>query len=252
MILQSAEAQIKPELIRNQAERDNPQDGGTAFFIPPGARPFLPDYQTTAAAGSLWDKDSAMTREQAQRLADYFKRFYPDVVYHVNWDDETVNAYAWKEGSTRHVAILGGLMRHKAIQGEGLALVLAHELGHHYGGEPTYSSGLSCEGQADYWGASVGMRKAWGDQYRDQMLSAIDQLDAFFTRGIVRKVTEEQEFELMAAADNCGHPPAACRKQTYQAAMAGQPKPECAGPTVPVRRALSESVSMLPTQFSPS
>jgi hypothetical protein len=207
---------------------------GETLQIPSYARKFLPDYMDKAAPDTLRALNSSTTQEMAQQLADYFKRFYPDVVYHVDWDDETVNAYAWMENGKRHVALLGGLLRHKAIGMEGIGLVLAHELGHHYGGPPLYSgSGLSCEGQADYWGASVGMRSAWGNQYRTQMLSAIDQLDKFFSKGLVSELTPEQELVRHKAEGECGHPPAACRKQTYQAAMAGLPKPACAGPTEP-------------------
>ena len=152
-------------------------------------------------------------------------------VYHIEWLDNTVNAYAWRQNGQRHVALLGGIIRHRFMQRQGVGLVLAHELGHHYGGAPTYpSNGLSCEGQADYWGASVGMRAVWrGVHYFEEMRAAIDQLFNLFSNGVVRTISEEEEEQIYAESAGCSHPPAACRRDTYIAAMRLDPKPACAG-----------------------
>jgi len=198
--------------------------------IPDGAKAFLPDYMTKAAPDKLWPMDHSVVRERAQKLSKLFEEFYPNVTYHVDWDDDTVNAYAWRNWwGTRHVALKGGLLRHKDLQIEGIALVLAHEIGHHYGGKPTYSSGLSCEGQADYWAAKIGMREVYGNSYRDMMEPAMDQLYNFFSKGVEMTITPAEELERFAK-DGCSHPPAACRRSTYEAAMNHEPKPACAGP----------------------
>lgn len=234
-VAEAGPATLPPEVARGGRIKEGsayPSGARPRLRIPPGARAFLPDYMTTAAKGSLWPKDSSMTQEIAREISDHFRRFYPDVVYHVDWDDETVNAFAWREGGRRHVSLLGGLLRHKALGREGVALVLAHELGHHYGGAPTYPSGLSCEGQADYWAGSVGMPTAWGDDFRRTMVPAIEQMTAFLTKGLEMRITPEEEARRIAEAGGCTHPPAACRRETYQAAMEGRPKPECAGPTI--------------------
>jgi len=187
---------------------------------------FLPDYMAEATPGSLLPLDDN-AKERTLKLVKQFKRFYPDITYHVVWKSDRVNAYAWYGcDGKRHVELHGGLIRHKALQIEGLSLILAHEIGHHYGGKPFYISGFSCEGQADFWAASVGMRKIYGNSYRSQVTPAIEQLHNFFSRGII---LVQSPFGHFGA---CGHPPAACRRETYQAAMEDEPKPECAGPTI--------------------
>ncbi|MGY3618825.1 hypothetical protein [Bradyrhizobium sp. USDA 10063] len=204
-----------------------------AFKPPVGAIHFLPE-GTQPKEGTLRPLTDPVPREIAEYLVHHFSRFYPDVTYHVEWADNTVNAYAWIEGGRRHVALLGGLIRHQAMGVEGLSLVTAHELGHHYGGAPTYpNSPLACEGQADYWGARSGMREVWwGPEYVRQMQEAIPQLDQLFQGIIVPTESSAGAFlppSGHAAPLTCGHPPAACRKATYQAALEAQPKPVCAG-----------------------
>lgn len=203
--------------------------GADKVRIPRDARRFLPDTMTKASPDSLRAKDDSVVRERAEELAEYFKKYYPDVIYHIDWDDDTVNAYAWKEGNERHVALLGGLLRHKALQIQGVALVLAHELGHHYAGAPTYSSGLSCEGQSDYWGAGIAMRTAYSSSYRETLSPAIEQVYTLFKRGVVNESNPQDEARRFQDSKGCSHPPADCRRETYLAAMEGKSKPECAG-----------------------
>jgi hypothetical protein len=172
--------------------------------------------------------------EMAVYLVNHFKVYYPDVTYHIEWGDNTVNAYAWKQGSTRHVAILGGLLRHVYVKQEGAGLVLAHELGHHYGGEPRYPNNpwASCEGQSDYWGALIGMRKVWFGHYAmEQIDEGSTQLRNLFMYGLTGGnlfdvvLPEPKPGSLMAG---CSHPPAQCRYDTYKAAMRLDDKPSCA------------------------
>lgn len=201
------------------------------FTPPPGAAPFLPDYMTTPAAGMLAPLDDTVPLEIAEYLVHHFRRFYPNIEYHIEWNDNTVNAYAWRQGGRRHVALLGGLIRHRHIQVEGLGMVLAHEIGHHYGGPPYYgNNGLSCEGQADWWAASIGMREVWwGEEAIRQIVAAAEQLYLLFTQGLVKSISDDEEATLYENALGCSHPPAACRRDTYLAGANAQPKPPCAG-----------------------
>jgi hypothetical protein len=70
------------------------------------------------------------------------------------WTDPTVNASAEQQGKTWIINMYGGLARHKAVTGDGFALVACHELGHHLGGVPLYGGDdwASNEGQSDYFG----------------------------------------------------------------------------------------------------
>src|SRR5476649_338081 len=52
-----------------------------------------------------------------------------------DWTDSTVNAYAHQDTSTDwQVDMFGGLARREEITLDGFALVVCHELGHHFGG----------------------------------------------------------------------------------------------------------------------
>jgi hypothetical protein len=166
--------------------------------------------------------------ESAHAWADYlvtqFKAFYPAVIYEIDWYNDEVNAYAWRdEQKVGHVALLGGLIRFPAIEIEGLALVLAHELSHLYGGPPYYpGTDLSCEGQADFYGARNIMRVVWfGEYYCAVMDKSIKQLKEFF--GLPEFLPKA------GAAAGCSHPPGPCRIETYNAGYDLKPKPACAG-----------------------
>lgn len=204
--------------------------------IPADAISFLEPGQDIAAAGKLHPLDYTVPFEMAQYLTNHYQRFYPQIVFHVEWQDDRVNAFAWMQGSTRHVAILGGLVRHRAIQLEGAGLVLAHETGHHFGGNPRYASGntwASCEGQSDYWGAAVAQRTVWwGADALDKTKRGADQLYDLFANGLMMgNLIEISKRSPPAAAPLgiCSHPPAYCRQDTYMAAIRLDPKPACAG-----------------------
>lgn len=87
------------------------------------------------------------------------------------WTDDTVNAYARRDGTTWHVAMFGGLARHPEATPDAFAMVLCHELGHHLGGAPKYGGmdWASVEGQSDYFASAKCMRK---------VLEKVDNWDA--------------------------------------------------------------------------
>ena len=195
----------------------------TALKIPGDACQFISDAE--AAARALEPKrawNDPLSREWTEYLIQQHSFFYPDVRYHLDWANDEVNAYAWVENGVRHVALLGGLVRHHALELEGIALVLAHELAHHYGGDPTWPGGLTCEGQADFSGVSVVMRRVWfGTQYVTIADEAIAQMADFF--GV------PNDPDAPGGDAGCSHPPGACRIATYHAAVTLAGKPGCAG-----------------------
>src|SRR5579875_385137 len=195
----------------------------TIVRIPPDACSFLPPEEAEAKARApKRGFNDPLSREWTESLISYHQCFYPDVTYHLDWADDTVNAFAWIDNGVRHVALKGGLVRDAALLLEGIALVLAHELGHHYGGPPTFpGNGLSCEGQADYAGVLIIMRKVWfGDQYNRTTTAAIQQMADFF--GVPDSETAP------GGSAGCQHPPGACRVATYHAAVNLAPRPGCA------------------------
>ncbi|WDZ63365.1 M48 family metalloprotease [Paenibacillus polymyxa] len=171
-----------------------------------------------------------VSRSWIEYLFTQYELHYPEINFSLDWDSEVVNAYAWETDGKKYVQIKGGLVRSTTLELEGLSLVLAHEIGHHYGGEPTYDGILSCEGQADFYGARNVMRVVWfGEFYIDVMKKAIKQLDEFFN--VPFGISHEKAFlpEDTHFMNACGHPPGNCRIETYNAAIDLKPKPSCAG-----------------------
>jgi hypothetical protein len=108
-------------------------------------------------------------RATALRLISQFTKAFQEVEYDLYWDAPIINAQAWRLGRRRCVTVYGGLVRHPSITACGLALMLAHETGHHFGGPPLDPDlrWPTWQGQADYWAAAEGMPKVFGrDAYR--------------------------------------------------------------------------------------
>jgi hypothetical protein len=120
---------------------------------------------------SKYDKDTnGMTQETFESIVKRVSDLYSPIAttkgatleYINNWDDETVNAYADRDGGTWHVNMFGGLARHPLTTNDGFLLVVCHETGHQFGGAPKYGGGADWaanEGQADYFGALKCMKR---------------------------------------------------------------------------------------------
>eukprot|EP00456_Euglypha_rotunda_P041381 TRINITY_DN320_c0_g1_i4.p1 TRINITY_DN320_c0_g1~~TRINITY_DN320_c0_g1_i4.p1 ORF type:complete len:248 (+),score=24.67 TRINITY_DN320_c0_g1_i4:245-988(+) len=214
----------------------NLQTQSGAVFVPAEATMVrVPDHahsfisQTEAQARAAAPKrafNDPQSRSWVEYLLEHHRHFYTDIRFTLDWASDEVNAYAWVEHDgtgQRRVDIKGGLVRDMALELEGIALVIAHEIGHHRGGAPTggHPDGLSCEGQADYFGVSAVMRQVWfGQQYPTTLAPAIAQMAAFF--GVPNSSTAP------GGSAGCAHPAGACRIATYYAAGALTGKPGCA------------------------
>jgi hypothetical protein len=193
-----------------------------SITVPEGACSFIPpDLAEEKRSAPKRAFNDPQAREWVEALIRFHRQFYPDVNYIFDWTNDDVNAYAWVENGVRQVAMMGGLVRDQDLELEGLALVLAHELAHHYGGSPTGTSGLSCEGQADYFGVRNVMRKVWfGESYITTTDAGIAQMAAFF--GVPADSTDP------GGSAGCAHPAGRCRIVTYRAAVSLTGKPGCA------------------------
>jgi hypothetical protein len=119
-------------------------------------------------------------RAIALRLIDQFAGIFGEIEYDLFWDSSIINAQAWRLGSRQRVTIYGGLVRHPAITASGVALMLAHETGHHLGGPPLDPDlrWPTWQGQADYWAASQGMPKVFGQEAARLTLRGAKQIAA--------------------------------------------------------------------------
>lgn len=214
----------------------------------------------------LWigkdDKGVRQVTEKAfNKIIDVAKEVYSpifkekgfDLEIGNNWDDGTVNAYAYQSGKTAHVEMFGGMARHPEMSPDGFLLVLCHEIGHHLAGEPLYTRGwASVEGQSDYWGAKVCMRKILEDNrlFRDYFTS-----DEIAKQACKDKADKKMCYRISMAGRSLGrvlaslrrspmpefdtpdhsvvdtvfegHPMAQCRLDTYFSGALEGERPEC-------------------------
>ena len=173
-----------------------------------------------------WPTEEVLPSRRAQQhrrrvvseLLEKFNQAFPEVTYELFWESPTVNAQAWRLGSARYVRVYGGLVRHRAISKYGLALMLAHETGHHLGGLPRDPAmpWLTWQGQADYWAASVGMPRIWRERARTATLKA------------AREVLELHEAFERHLEDDEPDLPAECRYRIWCAGAQDEGMPDCA------------------------
>jgi hypothetical protein len=157
-------------------------------------------------------------------LFQLYKGFYPEIEFELDLDSNLPNAYAFKddEGIAR-IRVNGGLLRINAIKFNSLAMILANRIGGMFGGPPLNDQGYSCEGQADYSGVGVVLRKIWyGGLYGDIVGPGLKELDEFF--GYI-----SPDNSTGVPGDTCTYISIDCRKQAMNAALMSIPLPECAG-----------------------
>jgi len=100
-------------------------------------------------------KSDSRRKRLAEELIARFEQAFPQITYTLLWDSQLINAQAWRLGEQRNVYLYGGLVRDRAVTRAGLAVALAHETGHHLGGEPydSFMTWMSSEEQSDKWAA---------------------------------------------------------------------------------------------------
>ncbi len=201
-----------------------------------------------------------ITEEQFNAIIDKYEALYTpivksyggDLLIERKWTDATVNAYAQQLGKTWKVSMFGGLARHETITEDGFALVVCHELGHHFGGAPRKISPWSSpwasnEGQADYFATLKCLRRGWERDNNEEIVRAMNVPEAlqkacsaqhiwnqdYFTciRGgmagmsvaklfqALRNSTVEPKFETpdtrVVTKTDDNHPATQCRLDTY-------------------------------------
>jgi hypothetical protein len=153
-----------------------------------------------------------------QFLLKQFEETFPEIRYDLLWESSSVNAQAWRLGSDRYVRVYGGLVRHQTITIYGLALMLAHETGHHLGGPPCDPAmpWLTWQGQADYWAARTGLPKIWGARAPGATLRGAREMVRL--HGLLRDQFEDDEPDLSPE----------CRYCIWSSGALGEGMPACA------------------------
>lgn len=112
--------------------------------------------------------DPKKTKEQFDLIINRVTSLYADTIKElganltkdVDWEGSDVNAFAQQIKNEWILYFYGALYRNKHVTDDSMALTVCHELGHLIGGAP-YIAGtkMSVEGQADFWGTSVCLKK---------------------------------------------------------------------------------------------
>jgi hypothetical protein len=173
-----------------------------------------------------WPAEEVLPSRRAQQqrrcvVLDLLKKFghaFPEITYELFWESPTINAQAWRLGSARYVRVYGGLVRYRAISKCGLALMLAHETGHHLGGSPRDPdmTWMTWQGQADYWAARTAMPLVFGSKARKITLRASREL--FILHQDLRQMMDGGEPDLSAS----------CRDRIFRAGVSNGEMPCCA------------------------
>jgi hypothetical protein len=138
--------------------------------------PFLDD---PVPVRLLWPPNAVWPKRRLSQIIRQFRGCFTNIDYEARPLVDVANAQAIRLGGRRCVLIYGGLTRHRLIGSTGLAVVLAHETGHHVGGPPylPFLRWLSSEERADEWARAVGLPTVYGDRASAVWLTGNRQLE---------------------------------------------------------------------------
>ena len=159
---------------------------------------------------------------------------------HNHWSDSTVNAYAEQseDGLSWTIDMFGGLARRPEVTLDGFALVVCHELGHHFGGFAFYQSAgddwAATEGQSDYYATLACAREVWKNEVTENA-NARANVQSYVKNkcDTVWKTEAEQNlcYRISAAGESLAH---------LLATLGGSSKPKFDTPSRQVARRTQE------------
>ena len=129
----------------------------------------------------LWPASARWPKRRAHSLIRSFRQLYSEIIYDVEMGVLVANAQALKLAGVRTVRLYGGLILHRNLLSSGLAVILAHETGHHLGGSPFHPAyrWLSSEERATEWACQEGLVQVFGkDQAKRVADEGMKNLDA--------------------------------------------------------------------------
>ena len=227
-----------PHTIFSTTLKSLPEAGDVSFVTDNQAQ----ELEEFAPKNSYFD--TAVIAE-VEYLITIFEAFYPEIHFILDWPTEKPNAYSTVLGGDNIVVITGGLARIKEVGLQAMSVIMSHQVGRFYGGQPERPDGYSCTGTADYYGVRIVMRKLWYDDlYATMVFPGVDQIQAMF------------QYMSNGRTDVCTSPTLACRIQTLRAGATSPELPACAGgPSeeyLTVKSAESETAGQVTIKFNQS
>jgi hypothetical protein len=125
----------------------------------------VPIFDDIISPNLVWPVDAHWPLRRAKGLIERFRACFPDIYFDMFWETRLMNAQAYIGEKGRSVRLYGGLGRHREVGVEGIAFALAHEVGHHLGGEPHHEfyNTISSEERASEWAEEDGLPIVFGD-----------------------------------------------------------------------------------------
>lgn len=205
---------------------------------PRGAPSFVTPAQARAIAGNGEFAPPTVQVNVAEftHLQKVFAAFFPGVHFHLVWESEDPNAWAFEAYGLRVVQISGKLLRARVIGREGLAFIMAQGVGRFLGSPPSDRRGYACTGQADYFAVGYGFINLFYGQSLEMGLQALSQVKKLFAWAEADGGGNgggDGDGDGDDRARRCRNPGLRCRIEAINAALAGQDLPQCAGAPVP-------------------
>lgn len=124
----------------------------------------MPIFDDIISPKLVWPVDAHWPLRRAKGLIERFRACFPDIYFDMYWETRLMNAQAYIGEKGRSVRLYGGLGRHREVGVEGIAFALAHEVGHHLGGEPHHEfyTTISSEKRANEWAEETGLPVVFG------------------------------------------------------------------------------------------
>jgi hypothetical protein len=223
---------------RRLAAAGDDEDGGEnhSVFEPFGARPpvvipahaqaFVTEEQARDILKNApsFPPTSSVGMSTLNYLFKVFAGFYPSVHFYMDTHNPLPNAYSFREYGEIFVVVSAQLARTQALHYEGLAVVIAHELGHLYGGDPKDRFDYTCTGMADWAAVSAVIPYVWMGAFSKPIVEpGIDQVKEYF--GYIDPQHREG-----APGNTCNRISIECREQALAAGATNIiPLPQCAG-----------------------
>lgn len=151
-----------------------------------------------------------------------------------DWNDPSYDSALARRWDSAQVIVFRGMAHRREIDPDALVLILCHELGHLYGGEPLKPNRhyISAEGQADYFATNFCLRNALHllspNNIEKRALKAIHSVGKFLANNWGHShPSEETPDPSVVGKTNLEYPIPQCRFDTYIAGLRGKPRPAC-------------------------
>ena len=156
------------------------------------------------------------------------------LITYAGWTDPTADHATARRWDDAQVLIFRGMAHRSEINQDALALIVCHEIGHLYGGEPLKRENdfIAAEGQADYFATKFCLREALSmispNNIEQRLIQAINGVGEFLAHNWGHSMPSTDTPDLSEVENTyLEHPTPQCRFDTYMAGLNGQARPKC-------------------------